>query len=41
MLLSVNLQEQVTAFMFAENNRVLFRVTPRLFSPVEAEWKEL
>ena len=37
MLYSMNLQELVTALMFEENNRVLSRVTPRLFALWEGD----
>jgi hypothetical protein len=33
----MNLQERVTALVFAENNRLLSRVTPRFFTPREEE----
>ena len=37
----MNLQKQVTALMFAENNRVLSRVKPRLFALSEGDTVEL
>ena len=37
----MNLQEQVTALMFAENNRVLSRVTARFFALWESDTVEL
>ena len=33
----MNLQERVTALMFAENDRVLSRVTPRFFALWEGD----
>ena len=37
----MNLQEQVTSLMFAENDRVLSRVRPRLFALWEGDTVEL
>ena len=37
----MNLQEQVTALMFTDNNRVLSRVTPRFFALWEGNTVEL
>ncbi|KAK6319265.1 hypothetical protein J4Q44_G00104760 [Coregonus suidteri] len=37
----MNLQDRVTALMLAENDRVLSRVTPRLFALWEEDTTEL
>ena len=37
----MNLQERVTALMFAENDRVLSRVTPKFFAHSEGETVEV